>query len=271
MAGGLVLYYGAENYEQLANNLLSGNIAMPVLKTMQVVSSVFIFALPVFIYAYLNQEKTFASNGLNALPKIDLLALVVPITLLSLPFIAAMLAYNQGIKLPSYFSHLEQYLKDSESSNESLIKKLLVMNNGFDLAVNVFVIAIVPALVEELFFRGCLQRILTSLYNNVHVGIIITAIIFSFIHFQFYGFLPRMILGILFGYLFVWTNNLWYSIFAHFINNGLQVLMVYLYQQKLTNMNIEDNTAPSMLITLACTGLLFYVLSIFYKKSGTTL
>jgi uncharacterized protein len=269
LAAIIVAYHGIDNYEQLANNLLSGNINIQLLKSLQLISSLFIFMLPPIFYAYLNNEKVWQQNGLQATPKINLMALVMPIMFFSFPFIAAILTFNQNIDLPSSFSAFEEYIKQSESDNENLMKKFLVMNNYFDLAFNILVIAIVPAIAEEFFFRGCLQRILTNMYRNVHIAIIMSAIIFSFIHFQFYGFLPRMILGIMFGYLFAWTNNLWYSIFAHFINNGLQVVLVYLYQEKITSLNIEEAQEPALFFTLASTALMFYTLSIFREKSGS--
>src|SRR5207344_1198984 len=99
------------------------------------------------------------------------------------------------------------------------------------LAINLFIIAFLPALGEELFFRGMMQKLFSQLTKNNHLAIIITSIIFSAIHLQFYGFLPRMVLGIFLGYLLVWSGSLWLPILAHFVNNASAVLFTFLDNQ----------------------------------------
>jgi uncharacterized protein len=269
MAGVLVVYYGPENYKELAENLATGNINNNLLKIMQIVMSLGAFLLPPFILSYLKNEKLLVSTGLSAPPKIFLAALVIPVMLFASPFIMSVLELNQKMSLPSGLSWLEQYLKDSELQNENVLKRLLHMRTHFDFALNFLMVAVTPALCEEIFFRGCLQPILTTLYRNAHLGVIMSAMIFSFIHFQFYGFLPRMILGIMFGYLFLWTNNLWYPIIAHLLNNGAQVIFLYLHQKKIIQFDIETAESPAQLYVLISTILLFLALSVFHKKSGS--
>jgi membrane protease YdiL (CAAX protease family) len=93
--------------------------------------------------------------------------------------------------------------------------------------ITVFVIAVVPSLAEELFFRGVLQQITCKIFRSVNIGIWITAIFFSAIHLQFFGFIPRLILGLTYGYLFYWSRNLWIPVLAHFINNFVPVVLSY--------------------------------------------
>ena len=269
VAGGLLLQHGLENYEALANNLASGGIDNNTLKAMQIAVSLGMFFLPAFLFAYMKGEKAFSFLQLSFKPSWQLLLLVVPIVLLAAPFIAAMLELNQQMSLPAALSQLEQYLKTTEQANEQMLKKLLIMNTPSDFLINMLMVAVIPALGEEIFFRGCLQRVLTDLYRNAYVAIIMGAIIFSFIHFQFYGFLPRMILGILFGYMLLWTGNLWYSVLAHFLHNGLQVTILYLFQQKIIDIDIEATQSVSPVLAFGATALLFYVLAMFQKKSGS--
>ena len=106
------------------------------------------------------------------------------------------------MKLPSFFSSIENWMKYKEIEAEILTKQLLVMSSIEGLVINLIIIAVIPAVGEELIFRGCIQKIFTTWTNNYHLGIWIAAILFSAIHFQFYGFIPRMLLGALFGYLF---------------------------------------------------------------------
>ncbi len=269
VAGALLLQHGLANYDALANNLASGNIDNNTLKAMQIAVSIGMFFLPAFLFAYLKGEKVFSFLKLSFKPSWQLLLLVAPIVLFAAPFIAAVLELNQQMSLPAALSQFEQYLKNTEQANELMLKKLLVMDTLADFLINMLMVAVIPALGEEIFFRGCLQRVLTDLYRNAHVAIIMGAVIFSFIHFQFYGFLPRMILGILFGYMLLWTGSLWYSVLAHFLHNGLQVTMLYLFQQQITDFDIEATQSVSPVLAFGATGILFYVLAMFQKKSGS--
>jgi len=269
MAGALVAYYGPENYKELADNLISGNIGNNLLKLLQIGSSIGLFLLPALFFSFMHNENPLRSLQVLVLPKITLLFLAVGVVIFAAPFIINMTELNQKMQLPSYLSSLEQYLKDTEMQSEQMLKRLLVMNSHFDFALNMLMLAIIPAVCEEIFFRGALQPLLTRLYGNVHIAVIMSAMIFSFIHFQFYGFLPRMILGMVLGYMFVWTNNLWYSIIAHLLNNGLQVLALFLYQKKAISYDIESSATPEPLFVLGTTFLMFYTLWLFHRKSGS--
>jgi len=140
--------------------------------------------------------------------------------------------------------------------------------------LNMLMVAVIPAVGEELLFRGVIQKLLQKLVNNAHLAIIITAILFSAMHFQFYGFLPRWIMGIILGYLFYWSGNIWYPIIAHFLNNGFQVLMVYL-----GNMPLEEVATPELppldmaytagaVVSLICIGLVFKVYKNHFLRHG---
>src|SRR5690606_9694418 len=100
------------------------------------------------------------------------------------------------------------------------------------LAINLLMIAIIPAIGEELLFRGGIQNIFYKWFKNPHIAIWAAAILFSAIHVQFYGFIPRMLLWALFGYLLVWGKSIWYPIIGHFINNGSAVVTAFIYQQQ---------------------------------------
>ncbi len=112
-------------------------------------------------------------------------------------------------------------------------------------------IALIPAIGEELVFRGLIQPKIYKMSRNVHVAVWLTGFIFSFIHLQFYGLIPRMLLGVLFGYLYAWSGNLWYSILGHFINNGFTLIMYYLHQRQSVTINIEDTASVPWGISLA--------------------
>jgi len=145
---------------------------------------------------------------------------------------------------------------------------LLTMKTIGALLVNLLMLAVIPAIGEEFIFRGCLQRLFNQLTKNHHIAIWLTAIIFSSIHLQFYGFIPRMLLGAMFGYLFVWSNSLWLPILGHFLNNATAVITAYVYQQQGKSLEKLDEAQagswPVYLISLAGTAV---VLWYFYTQS----
>ena len=127
----------------------------------------------------------------------------------------------------------------------------------------VFVIGLLPAIGEELVFRGLIQREIWRGTMKIHLSIWLSAAIFSTIHFQFYGFVPRLLLGALFGYLYYWSGNLLIPIFSHFVNNAFIVVMTYLYQTKVTSVDIEGEDAAPLKFVIACAlisaGLVYYI------------
>ncbi|MFM7813318.1 MAG: type II CAAX prenyl endopeptidase Rce1 family protein [Flavobacteriales bacterium] len=129
-------------------------------------------------------------------------------------------------------------------------------------------ISIIPAICEEMFFRGLLQPLLSSIYRNHHIGIWITAGIFSLIHFQFYGFLPRLLLGALLGYLMVWSGSLWSSMFAHAVNNATAILVFNAYGST----NPPDESWITSIYTSLGAMLLFGVITylLYTKRSSSS-
>lgn len=214
-----------------ANNLdlmaLATDENVWVLKLMQIIISTGSFLIPPLIYVFTQRKSILKYFGFVKPLNYKLLLSTVVIIFLSGPFVYWLLQVNQSMDLPDYLGGLEQYLQSMEEGNGDMLIKLLSMETIGQLLVNLFMIAILPGLGEELLFRGVLQKLLGKFYKNPHLGIIGAAIIFSFIHFQFYGFLPRMALGMLFGYLYFWSGNLLYPIIGHILHNGAQVLMVY--------------------------------------------
>ena len=197
------------------------------LKLMQLIQSIGIFVLPPFVLAYLCSNNT--TKFLHFDRQINLLVIlfVVLFMILIVPFINLSGDLNQRLVLPKALAGLESMMKAYESQATQLTEKLLNVHNLPALFFNIFLIAIIPALGEELFFRGAIQGVLQQKIN-AKAAIWITAIVFSAIHFQFYGFVPRMLLGAFLGYLLVWSGNLWLSIAAHFTNNVLAIIFYYM-------------------------------------------
>lgn len=232
------------------------------LKLMQLIQSIGIFVLPPFVLAYLCSNNT--TNFLHLDRQINLLVilLVFLFMILIVPFINLSGDLNQKLVLPKALAGLESMMKAYENQATQLTEKLLNVHNLPALFFNIFLIAIIPALGEELFFRGAIQGVLQQKIN-AKAAIWITAIVFSAIHFQFYGFVPRMLLGAFLGYLLVWSGNLWLSIAAHFTNNVLAIIFYYMKTNGYKIFDI-DTIGTGDTLWIGCLSGLFAVFGFYF-------
>ncbi|MCC5939604.1 MAG: CPBP family intramembrane metalloprotease [Lunatimonas sp.] len=149
---------------------------------------------------------------------------------------------NAHVQFPAFLSELESVLRAKEDELMKLTLFITDFENVQELLMGIFVIGIMAGIGEEYLFRGILQAKMHGYTGNVHLGIWITAAIFSAIHMQFYGFLPRMMLGALFGYLYVFSGSLIYPILAHILNNTFTVFMVYAAKLDMVDFDLEEPT-----------------------------
>jgi hypothetical protein len=228
----------------MLSELSTGQASVAMQQLFLACYSVGAFIIPPIIYARLQSQKPF--NYLNIrLPKpVWLLLTTILLMLCISPFLEWSVYINQQMKLPVFLAPVENWMKYKEMEAEILTKTLLVMNSYQSLFINLLIIAVIPAIGEELIFRGCIQKILTSTTNNYHIGIWGAAIIFSAIHLQFYGFLPRMFLGALFGYIYVYSKSLIVPMLAHFYNNGAAVISAFVLQQQ--GKSLDTLTKPEL-------------------------
>ncbi|GGI26853.1 CPBP family intramembrane glutamic endopeptidase [Pedobacter mendelii] len=211
------------------------------LKILQIGTSIGMFIVPPLALAYTNGKKPTNFYAFGS-PKFMLLILVLAIMIVSMPFMEWSAVWNQKMTLPSGLKWLENWMKDSEAAAMKMTIQLLTVRNNWDFIINLIMIAVLPAIGEELMFRGGVQRSIDKMFGNHHAAIWISAIIFSAIHMQFYGFLPRLLLGAGFGYLYYFSGSIWYAMLAHFINNAYAVC-VALYMQK-HNMPLDKAEDP---------------------------
>ncbi len=217
-----------------------------------------------YLYFFQDQRPTlYFAPAQKLLPLAIILTAVLVIVFM--PVNAIFIEWNKHLQLPALFTGLEQ----REQRAAQLTAFFTTFTSLRELAVGLFFIALIPAIGEEFFFRGVIQTRLASLLKNKHIAIVCTSILFSLFHFQFYGLLPRMLQGILFGYLFYWSGNLWYAVIAHFVNNGVIVLAYYLWQHKLLNVNITDSAIVPLSLSLVClllTVVLFFSLKRYFFR-----
>ncbi|MBO0933462.1 CPBP family intramembrane glutamic endopeptidase [Fibrella aquatilis] len=220
----------------------------------QAVSHVCSFLLPSLLYWQWVDRRTLAD--FNFRNRVLGWWLVVPIVLSFGLFNGYVIEWNQHMHLPDTLAPLERWMRQKEDDVAKLTQFLTTISGVPQLLMALLVVAILPGIGEEVLFRGVLQRkFIAWSGGNVHVGIWLAAALFSAIHLQFYGFVPRMLLGGLFGYLYVWTGNLWIPILAHFVNNGLAVVVMALNKQKMTTIDLEANDIVPLPVALLAAAL----------------
>jgi len=250
-------------------NSLSANADTPesiyFLKYFQVLQSIGLFVVPPIILAllYHGNISEYLQIDRSTDKKTFLFAALT--LLMVIPFINFLGEMNSQMRFPESLSDLENWMKTMEGAAEIMIEKFMKVEGVSGLMFNIFMIAVLPALGEELMFRGVIQRIFTNWTRNHHWGIWISAFLFSAMHMQFYGFLPRMVLGGMFGYLLVWTGTMWVPILAHFVNNTMGVMGYYFINIGVISKDIEElgtgsEKIPWALFSVTVTGFLLFLI-----------
>jgi membrane protease YdiL (CAAX protease family) len=264
--------FGIDNFtKMISSSVDTGNENISFLKFLQLVQSIGLFIVPSIILAFLFGESITGYLKLNKQPYQTSIIIAVIIVIIASPFINFIGEINSKLTLPSAFSSIEQWMRESEDAAEKLTKLFLKTETTWGLIFNIFLIGIIPAVGEELLFRGIVQRIFSEWTKNAHWGIWIAAILFSALHFQFYGFVPRAILGAIFGYLFVWSGNLWLPVLAHFINNTVAVIAYHLYGEGILavdpdKIGTDSNYHVATILSVILMVCLFWVFYNYEKK-----
>lgn len=176
--------------------------------------------------------------------------------------ISPVIEWNMNLDFPDFLSEFERWARQKEIELMQVTRFLTTFSSTTDFLIGVFVVAVIPGIGEELVFRGFVQNELQRWLKNTHVAIWISAFLFSAMHMQFFGFVPRMLLGALFGYLYYWSGNLLVPMLAHFFHNGFTLVLLYTYQQGITTLDPESNEAAPLPLVAGCVvavvGLLYY-------------
>lgn len=236
------------------------------LKLLQILNAIGLFIVPPILFAYLVSEHPGSYLSLREKPLATSLFYTVITMFAALPLINYMGEINSHLQLPEFMSEIQNWMKEKEDQAAVITKAFLHFSGFGEFMINFIMIALLPALGEELVFRGVLQKLFFKMFKNIHVAIIITSILFSAFHLQFFGFLPRMVLGLFFGYLLYWSGSLWLPITAHFVNNGAAVIFAYIYQNKLTDLDpdkvgVEGNILPA--VGFAVVAVSFFIVRIY--------
>jgi uncharacterized protein len=264
-------FFGLESVMNLPSAIdLNNPESMRLLKFLQVMQSFGLFIIPPFVLAWLFHDDIrhylFLHNKVSAVSA----ALVIVLIFFALPVINFTGEINNQMHFPEWLSGIEEWMKNAEDRAEEMTRAFLRVDNIGGLLFNLFMIALLPAIGEELLFRGVIQRIFTNWTRSHHWGIWISAILFSALHIQFYGFIPRMLLGVLFGYLLVWSGSIWLPVIAHFFNNAFAVVAMFLIDRGILNPEMEEIGATSdSYYATAISFVLVVILLIMLKKENT--
>lgn len=266
----LVPFYGTGVINLFSAPDYSNDSVINAMKAMQIINMAGGLLLPAVIYFWLCSPDSNSKGNFHK-PIYYLSVLLSGILIVfAQPLIGWANEINSYLILPEGLSAIENWMKNAETQGEMITEAFLSTTSTGGLMVNIFMIAILPAFAEEVLFRGALATLFKDWTKNVHLAIFLSSFIFAAIHMQFYGFLPRFLLGIALGYLYFWSGSLWLPIAAHFANNFLSVIVEFLFRKGIIHTNAEnfgmDNVAWVTAISIVgVTGILYYIYTLTLK------
>jgi uncharacterized protein len=235
-----------------------------LLRGLQAVQFVSLFLIPTFLCTWLFSTNTKKYLGLKAPSNAGYLLAGVGIMIISIPLINLLGEWNRQVQFPS---GIEKWMKDSEKDAAKSVEALLSRHTIKDLLLNIICIAGLAAVGEELLFRGVGQRLLIKMFKSPWAGIIVTAILFSAMHVQFYGFLPRFMLGIFLGAVYWYSGSLWVAILGHFVYDALLIVLVYFYPEMIKD---EQTVKLSVMALGAAISAVLVIMAIIWMRKAST-
>ncbi len=237
-------------------------------KVAQVISAVVSFLFPALLFGYFSSPKALPYVGIQSSIAVELVIACFVFLVVVQPFVGWIGIINNKIN----FGSLQKVMQAAEASYSRALQVFLQMKNAGDLFINLFIMALLPAVSEELFFRGALQKVMLRLMNIPVIAILFSAAIFAVLHGTVFKVLPIFTLGILLGTIYHVTRNLWYTIIIHFLNNGLAVLAVYYstkndFMKKLANDQVGIEWYAAIFSLLGTVAILVYM----HRKSQAVL
>ena len=223
----------------------------------------FFFLIPYFVIRN-NPSYLMNYKKVKLLPVIMVIFTTVFFIILNAPVIE----WNKSISFPSFMSSFESWALLKEKQLESLTLYLVSFENNFEYLIGIIAIAIIPGFCEEYFFRGVLQKNLNLLLKNAHIAILLSSLLFSAFHLQFYGFFPRFFLGVFFGYLFYWSGSLMYPVIAHALNNFLSLTVFYAASSGLfgEDIDVSVNSSPEIPLALIAFSIIIFIFLVVILK-----
>ncbi|MCB8994782.1 MAG: CPBP family intramembrane metalloprotease [Bacteroidales bacterium] len=245
------------------------------LKYVQAVSSAGMFIFAAMLTAWFIDGDWKSFLGLRNKPGWLISFYAVLFIIIIFPFTNFLSYLNSNLHLPGFMEGVENFFRNQETQMNTVMEKFLRPSGPWSLLVNLLVIAVIPAIGEELTFRGVVQKVLIRWFRNPHTAIFVTAIFFSALHFQFLSFLPRFFLGMVLGYMFYWSKSIWLTILVHFVNNAMAVVYYNFYYGGFTDDSVEKAGTPGndiylTFIGIAVGGVFLYQIYKYRKERKTS-
>ena len=253
---------------QLLGSLTDNTAA--ILRISSVLQNVLVFILPAVATAMLSTRFPATLLAIDKFPSGKFILLSIAALIVSIPLMNSIIDWNQNIALPESFSQFNEYMQQLEKGAEKAVNDITSGNTVGTLIMSILIVGIFTGLGEEIFFRGGLMRLFSCIKGmSPHVAIWLTAFLFSALHMQFLGFVPRMLLGVFFGYLTFWSGSLWLPIMIHALNNSILVTTDWINnrggsQIDVNSIGLGDNALVLNIASIILTLIVFYAL---YKQS----
>lgn len=232
-------------------------------KYIQAVISTGIFIVGPLVVAFTLSNNIFKFLKVDYFPGGTVTFLVSLVMILSLPMNNYFTYLNNLLDLEGISPSLQNYFEEMEIRAENIYKRFLNVQGIGLLLINILIVAVIPSIGEELLFRGILQKIFIRWTKSTFAGVLITSLTFAFLHLQFLSVLPRFVLGMVLGYMFVWTKSLWMPIIAHFVNNALAVIYYYAIYNGMIGDGIEHIGQPDYAPVYAMLSIVIVILLLF--------
>lgn len=243
-----------------------GADSTPAMRIASVIQSIFQLILPAMLTAMLVTRMPADFLRLRAGFSVGILVWAFVILMVSTPAMNYIIELNNNMSLPQSMSGLEDWFRRSEDNAARSLTVLQGEHNIINLIVSILIMGLLAGFGEELFFRGAFQRLLTTGGVNRHLAVWNVAFVFSAIHFQFYGFVPRLLLGAYLGYLLVWSKSLWLPIAIHALNNTLYVILHWDYRDAATQPLSDGIGAGSSWPYAVVSAVITAVAIIYFRK-----
>lgn len=261
------LFYDGNLMVELLKSPPDSSIFLPLMITQGFTSLIGLIIIPI-LYLKFSEHKSIVPFFQR---ERDITKIFTIIPLLGISFLIAIspiTEWNMTFQFPEVLKEFGSWARVQEDKMMEMTKLLTNFDSSAEFILGLVVIAVLPGIGEELVFRGLIQNELWRSSKNVHVAIWLSAFLFSAIHMQFFGFIPRLLLGALFGYLYYWSGNLLIPIVAHFFHNGFTLTMIYLYNQGSIGVNIDSEESAPLFLVAIC-GVVTFVLLYYFKKHYT--
>lgn len=249
--------------------VLYGGMSPARMRIATVLQDLVMFILPALVTAMIITRRPATFLSIDRKPDVASVVLVIAALVASVPAMNVVISWNESLTLPESMSGLESWMRSSEQSAGDMVKALISGTSVGSLVLAILIMGILAGFSEELFFRGTFQRLLITTPVNAHVAIWITAVVFSAIHMQFFGFVPRLLLGAFFGYLAWWSGSVWLAVIAHIVNNTCAAVSMWISARGGVDFNEIGVSSSSfdreaVILSIIVTS---FLIRIIYKRS----